>query len=316
MMETFHTAGLMLLMFWVMPQLDVTRAVLLMTGVGLVPSLLRLTVKQHGALYFFDGAALLIQLSAAIFYPVFTAVNPVENSPSCPVGGWGSSKGIGEIESQFWPAPLALLLISASHWENFIDHSNNLGNVGTKMWNLKKTIHNTRAKTMAIVYLWKLALTFALIFPTFVLKYPSEKANEMFNSENFLMPSSCSQGARNFNYDWLILFGVQAGVSLVAYLVAGLSVMAAVQQETYSLAITIATPATLGILQWVCTDCSGNIWDFPTYTYWNCYSGWGNWKTVADERWSYFGFLWWLSQLWITRHLWMPQIERLARTDR
>ncbi len=35
---------------------------------------------------------------------------------------------------------------------------------------------------------------------------------------------------------------------------------------------------------------------------------------VDDYLWIII--IWWLSQLWISRHIWFPQSERLAKTER
>ena len=325
--ETLHTCGLMILMYWCLPLLDGTRAILLMTGVGFIPSILRPFIKQHKAITVIDVFVIFVQFTAAIFYPIFTGVNP-NIGAKCPrnLNNFSVLPGnLTEDLSQFWPVPLAVILVSLSYWENFVDEKNHLGKLGDRLWELKKAIHKTRTKTNVIAYTWKLTLTLAMIFPMFLWKYPGRDVAELFNSANFKLsnclneppwtgPTTSPLGIDVMD-DWIVLYFVQAGVSLVGYYTATLTVMGSVQVATYTLAVTLATPASLGVLQWACLQC-GRFWTFETFAFFNCLNGWSMWTELASERWTYIGFFWWISQLWLTRHLWMPTIERMARTDR
>ena len=314
----------MILMFWCLPLLDGTRAILLMTGVGFIPSILRPLIEQHKALTVIDIIAIFVQFTAAIFYPIFAAVKPVAggNCPQNPTGYSVLQGVLSENASQFWPVPLAVILVSLNYWENFIDKHHFLGSFGNFLWDIKNDIHKTRTKTNVIAFSWKLAVTFSLVFAMFAWKYPDHEVDELFHYSNFYFYSCPSPGdpmgtvpPPTFINDWLIAYGVQAGVSLVGYYTATLTVMGSVQVATYTLAVTLATPASLGFLQWACLQC-GRFWSFETFAFFNCFNGWPTWTELASERWTYIGFFWWISQLWLTRHLWMPTIERMARTDR
>ena len=322
--ETLHTCGLMILMFWCLPLLDGTRAILLMTGVGFIPSILRPLIKQHKALTALDICAIFVQLSAIIFYPVFTAVSPHETNlincndathvwPDMFLADDVSNTSMREVISDFWPMPLAIILVSLAYWENFIDKEHYLGSFGRQLWKLKTDLHETRTKTNAIVYIWKLLLTLALTFPMFIWKYPGVAIDELFDTRHLTF-NDC--GEQDRIYDWLIIYGIQASVTVIGYYTATLTVMGSVQLATYTIAVNLATPTTIAILEWACSRCY-NVWSFDeTFAFFNCLNGWSSWEQLARERWTYIGFFWWVSQMWITRHLWMPTIERMARTDR
>ena len=283
--ETLHTAGLVTLMFTVLPQLDVTRGTFLMTGIALVPALLGPFIQsdtpssRHYIKKFIDVIAIFIQLSAVLFYPLFnyltdtdvmnpslncdnpsvvtsspmpntsvfsgTSSSPAANtiidlssttlntlnisipdisilisdySPSIgSVGEFLTAAGVAKLQELspsitssnqdqesvlplLWFTPLALLLISLSHWENFVDQNNGLGCFGDMLMTMRKEIQQARTKIMAVSSLYKMFLTFLLAIPVYVYLYgDSASIEDLFNSNNFYDTSACAVGMAD---DW------------------------------------------------------------------------------------------------------------------
>ena len=108
--ETLHTVGLMILMFRCLPLLDGTRAVLVMAGVGLLPSILRVLIRQPTGYVVMDIVAIVIQLSALLFYPVFTSISPVTKDPDCTEPSIVGK--LPEMVADFWPLSIALFFIT------------------------------------------------------------------------------------------------------------------------------------------------------------------------------------------------------------
>ncbi len=53
----------------------------------------------------------------------------------------------------------------------------------------------------------------------------------------------------------------------------------------------------------------------PTYMFWKCYAR-NELLSLVGEQHQWILIVWWLSLLWVTRHMWFPNADRLAKTER
>ena len=85
------------------------------------------------------------------------------------------------------------------------------------------------------------------------------------------------------------------------------------QRMSFALPLTLATPVTIGIYVAICHGGIDRIDFIKEMMYWECAETFNR----GNLRWQLiFGLgLWWLSQLWISIHVWFPENKRLASTE-
>ena len=122
--ETFHTAGVAMLFYLVLPNLDTPRALLVTNGVVIIPGILAVfRPKRHLVLRGLDVLAMLFQVCGLIVWPV------MNNS-------WTDDELDPYSLYHSWALPLGLLLTSFGWWESFVDeHSKNP--VSRFLWKVK-----------------------------------------------------------------------------------------------------------------------------------------------------------------------------------
>ena len=148
--ETLHTAGVAMLFYLVLPNLDTPRALLVSNGVLIIPSILAVfRPKRHIVFRVLDVIAMLFQVCGLIVWPV------MNNSWSDEVGSYTLYHS--------WALPVGLLLTSFGWWESYVDE-NSKNPVSRFLWKVKINMieEGSRYTTYFLVSLWKLALFFSL----------------------------------------------------------------------------------------------------------------------------------------------------------
>jgi len=146
--ETLSTVGVGLMMFLVLPSLnDAVTALVLMLGVGTIPSILNITIRetseQHRPLkVVLDSAAILVQLSIIVTWSVVLAFN--------------NGREPGHL---IWTIPVSLLLISVRWWENYFDKVSKLGRLHKPMTRLVRAIRQSRTHIMLVASLWNIGIS-------------------------------------------------------------------------------------------------------------------------------------------------------------
>ena len=367
--ETLHTIGLMLLFFIVLPSMDIFRGLFIMNATALLPSFFKLFIRpkeedHNKANIVGDIAGFVFQLAPLVLY---VGTSPLSGNNghnySCSADDYNFYKDIyatrstqkmdckndsfandaGMInyeqcgpgpESFNEPAvfliPIALLLISCTWWQNYVDK--HLQMKCTRwLCDLSRDIRHGKTKIFAIVSLWKIIISFVSLLGVVNYHIPYDDLYAtIFGKESAITPESnpfhehkyVDNEQDNFENDWLIVYAANAMSGLVCYFVSVNAIQAKVQKASYSLAVVIATPVTMVLaLFGFCGCVTGmsimadgmNIHDL----YWNCFDGFSDISTLIKDRpVVIIGLLWWFGQLIVTRHLWTPTSERLVKADR
>ena len=86
------------------------------------------------------------------------------------------------------------------------------------------------------------------------------------------------------------------------------------QRICFALPLTLVTPLALTILLVMCSVTPQSTVFVENFLFWSCYADYAKesfkWQIICGL------FLWWLSELWIGRHIWFGKKQRLAFTER
>ncbi|KRZ04072.1 Chitin synthase 1 [Trichinella zimbabwensis] len=121
-----------------------------------------------------------------------------------------------------------------------------------------------------------------------------------------------------YNLMWLLF--IQAGSSFICYQCSKFSCKTMIQRFSFATAMTVAQP--LGVF-FIYTICAGHQQDpcfldsvMPENFFWFCQTQPSTLQAFLSEPVTLVWCAWLLSQLWITSHIWFPECEKLADTDR
>jgi chitin synthase len=138
LMETMHTAGLLLLMFVVLPELDSVKAAMLTNCLCVIPGmfgLLSRTSKEgrRAVKVLVDLAAIAAQVTGFVVWPL------LENRPV------------------LWLIPVAAFMTSCGWWENYVSPQSPFGFIRA-MGRVKDELKFTRYFSYMFISMWKLAV--------------------------------------------------------------------------------------------------------------------------------------------------------------
>ncbi|XP_045215162.2 chitin synthase chs-2-like [Mercenaria mercenaria] len=200
--ELLHTLGLSLLMFRVLPLLDMMRALLVLGSIYTVPAFLKTIFEGRDpntglarkcAIFFLNLGAFLIQIGSIVLFEMFQiTMSPSEklsirnsvmqDDLSMVVPRPELAKGYFRNEVLF-ELPIALFLISISYWENYVEGEFSIFGKTMNFKNWKKHLHHARGRLYIFASIWKAVwiVAFAILLQpgfNFNLSYTSSsKAN-------------------------------------------------------------------------------------------------------------------------------------------
>ncbi|CAH1785466.1 unnamed protein product [Owenia fusiformis] len=328
-MESLHSLGLVLLLFYLFRYFDTIKSMALLTGVAFVPSVLSIffrpkSEKAKPVKMTLDIIASLVQCSVLITWPVISIIKDP---------GFKNTGNIKEI----WPIPVALFLVSIGWWENFIKLKvSSTGKLGNMLSKIKIDIRRCRSKLYAVASLWKIAVTLGGMMG--VIHYDMATNGGLEFHQWFIFgnhEATCkglsingTGGASvgdipNMYWLWAAIWLVQFSSSFVCYFAAKTASKLLMQEISVALPLLLSTPLTiilivLGCEQW--KRAPNFLQEFmPAFVFRHCsplmsFSELFNLARGDGMVMVMIG--WWLSQLWITRHIWVPQSQRLAKTEK
>ncbi len=264
-----------------------------------------------------------------------------------PILKWTDDDTAGDIEDE-WTIPLGAFLVSLSWWEGFVSEESPV-NVVRWMHRLKSNmIHKTRYFT----YLWVSVLKMAVFF--FVSWYIvanngilSDRENlfthlfkESFNVHQFNVSEvkddilgdpydTPGSGGSVFERQYMASLDTDDNVPLNVLLIQGFCTYAAyifakwackvqIQGFSFSVPLSSTVPACLTLLLAGCGARAADVCAFnpavPDYLFFECPAV-GDYMEYLKQEVSWLWALWFLSQMWITMHIWFPKSTRLAATE-
>ncbi|XP_035824770.1 chitin synthase chs-2 [Aplysia californica] len=316
--ETFHSIGLSLFAFQVLPNMDSLRGLVLTMGVAFVPSILKLFDRESDKgrnvfTYIADFIAIVFQTSILFLWPIRYFLEDMTPTES-------------------WAIPASLFLISFGHWENYVNNSTTLGSLGRKLKDLKKQTRRMRTKIYLFISLWKICITL-LSMTAIISDFNASCARVLYffgddgqqGCPHLVNPDGVANvEAKDYLEDpfWVML--IQIGACLLCYTFAKTACKTLLQIGSFALPLSLSLPILLGTLISDCESWNGNstepyLMSMPTYLFWNCeVNGDGSHylKTLLSDYYYPIAVAWWLSFVWVTSHVWFPRVEKLAQTER
>lgn len=169
--ELAHTAGLSILVFRLLPLVDMIRGLILMSSVFLIPAFLKtisslrdnsMSKKKRLVLFILNILALAVQVCSIVACSLtnfrLAGGSPIQRNED-------QTSGIG-----LWELPVALLFVSLSYWENYVDGDVCLGSITIPILGWKRGIHAVRQRLYILASIWKISWTVvfaALLLPDF-----------------------------------------------------------------------------------------------------------------------------------------------------
>lgn len=326
--ESCSTVGFALLIFGVLPELDVVKGAMLTNAVCFIPAVLALLSRNvgcnvntlRGAM---DIVSITAQATAFITWPLLPESPPI-----------------------LWLIPIALALVSAGWWENFTPEVYSISFINRAMsWLCRpnKAFVNDRYFVYMFVSLWKCVLFFisvliifwaredkvAFLFDNFDLAFREHYVNvteilpliggmEGPNFEQAVRSGPGTQILTNSLTPWYLLL-INALTSYVCYAVGKFACKIQIQGFGYALPVNLAVPVTISGLIAMCGEYNKDVCAFydtiPSYLFFDSPPVYLLADFISQQQ-SYIWLLWLLSQTWITIDLWSPICEKLARTEK
>lgn len=316
MIETLHSLGISIFAFYLLPTIDPVRGLLLTFGVAFLPSLLKIFDNQsedYKPFYVLvaDFFAMLFQVSVLILWPAMNLTR-------------------GQNYGESWSILVSLLLISLGWWENYVNRFTSLGKFGNALKDFKRSIRRMRTRIYMIVSFWKILVTFGFMIALMSeFKAPCAAAllylgdDKAMGCPHFVQPLQAInvEGTEYMNDPFWICM-VQVFSCLFCYTFAKSACKILLQVVSFSLPLMLVAPVMLGLFMGNCesfklSESTGSL--MPSYLYWTCDIhgiSYDFLEKLVSDYYLPIALGWWLSFLWVTFHIWVPRVERLAQTER
>lgn len=322
LMESFHTIGIGLLMFVVLPDMDVVKGAMLTNCLCAIPGVLGLLARSKKEDYramkaLVDIAAVAAQVTGFVVWPL------LENRPT------------------LWVIPIACAMTSCGWWENYVCVQSSFGIIRA-MGRCKEDMRYTRYFNTIFLSIWKcLLLTGTLLLILYINGEDPASLFNLFNigfgshkitvdevapifsqnipdlSEAFQVIDSVEVEASYESVRSVLL--IQIFASYLCYIVGKFACKILIQGFSYAFPVNLTIPVSISFLIAACGIRNGDPCFFhgtiPDYLFFNS-------PPILDvtdfttRQMAWAWLLWLLSQTWITLHVWNPKCERLATTEK
>lgn len=323
--ESLPAVGSALLVFNILPEMDVIRGAMLTNAFCFIPSLeyiLRNVRSYRKDLWFTmtaDLLALAAQASAFVAWPLI------------------------EGNSVLWLIPVSSLLISFGWWENFIFEKISipfLRNIARR----KKEFPNSKYFSYSIISIIKCLLFLItaiasfhiregdglFIFDNFVNAFSEHQMNiteviPQVSNTNSSVDDAVSTGQNQYLNNkvlyQLIIWFVNIASTYICYAFGKFACKIMIQGSSFAFPINLTVPVLITALVAICgafaRDSCVYFGSFPTeitYLFFNTppliYL-----KDFVGHQHAWIWLVWLLSQFWITQHIWTNKNSKLASTE-
>ncbi|XP_063901353.1 chitin synthase chs-2 isoform X2 [Zophobas morio] len=322
-METAHTIGLTLLIFYILPDLDVVKAAMLTNCVCFVPGVLGLLSRSNKESQRFlkviiDLIAIAAQATGFVVWPII------------------------EQRVDLWIIPVAIFLVSLGWWENYISKHSPIPFI-KKLGRIKDKLEHSRYFTYMFISVWKCLLFFLSVLFIILIKegevaFFFTQFSEGFgahqiqvieikpipggtslpdNSEIIPTGDDVIIQANDMTVLYVLLINIFA--SYFAYIFGKFACKIMIQGFSYAFPVNLTIPVSISMLIAACGLRSGDPCFFhdtiPSYLFFKSPPA-AFLNDFISHQHAWIWLLWLLSQTWITLHIWTPKCERLARTEK
>ncbi|XP_057374919.1 chitin synthase chs-2-like [Daphnia carinata] len=304
--ETAQAIGMAFLLGSVLPYLSVIHGIMITNCLHALPALFNFLSRKYDepnrmAKMTADGIAFLAQLSGCLHWTFIQGTTAILTN----------SYDFSFIQRRLmmnWTLPVSLILISLGWWENHVDKDVPVGFIKF-LGRIKENMKETRPFIQMFVSLWKLLFFVGtmLIFARVIFMTQDERVFDA-NLDHFLLSIkdgfiqfADSLTSANLTSPFYV-FVIQTTASFLFYCFGTFACKIGVQRYCFALPVTLITPSF--ICMWAVTQfdllnlCHGCLSTGAQY-----FTGGNYQKTVIMIC---LGFIWFLSQIWITLHIWKP----------
>ncbi|KAK0162509.1 hypothetical protein PV327_006282 [Microctonus hyperodae] len=318
LIDGIHVTALVILFLIVIPQYNSIQAVIIISSMCFIPTLLSLLSRnrQQGSFAKFifmicgDVTILIIQIGIILTFSLLSS----------------------DIDSKArWMLPFSLILSSCRWWSNYISPKCQIKFIRF-LWQTKERLELSRGILQGISAIWRMLVFFFMsiiiinwqeieidkYFQSFpgVIIY-NVTLNEVRNNSDEI-PEQKPVGVFTTNSTTLfIILLINGAASFLSYSASKFSSQTLMQRFGFALPSILTLPITLvlifslSFLRWENVCAMHEI--MPDYIFFNSPQNspgiWSEW-----QYWIWFLQL--LSCTWTTVHIWMPHCERLATADR
>ncbi|XP_071036009.1 chitin synthase chs-2 isoform X1 [Parasteatoda tepidariorum] len=321
--ETMYTVGLCLLVFVVLPDLDVIKAAMLTNCVCFIPAVISLLSRhsdepRRPLKVIFDMLAIIFQGSALAIWPI------TESGPRA------------------WTIPIAVVLVSMRWWENYLDKRSPIAFI-KKLSSIKEDLRKSRYFIYVFLSVYKMVLILctmfglahltmenaSLIFKGFSLSFRSHPISIQQIRRTVLLsnmpdiptasPLDEQVSIQSVALAPIHLALIQISAALVCYVFAKFACKICIQGFSFAFPISLTIPVCISMLIAACgirteDECFFESF-IPKYLFWTCPEG-NFLQEFVSDKFAWIWLLWLLSQTWIAVHIWTPKCERLASTEK
>ncbi|XP_047000975.1 chitin synthase chs-2 isoform X1 [Schistocerca americana] len=326
-MESLHAVGMAILLFCVLPNLDVIKGAMLTNCVCFVPGLLGMLSRSGKESKRFikviiDLVALAAQATGFIVWPMLE----------------------GGQKPQLWLIPVSVIFISCGWWENYVAFTKDSPLGFTKsLGKMIERLKETRYFSYVFISLWKMIAFFCSV--VFILFLQEENVDGFFSLvpnafgahkilvteiKAVTIPDSLpdlhdavSTGetvdidAWNNTAFYVLLIHILG--AYLCYIFGKFACKILIQGFSYAFPVNLTVPVCISLLIAACGVRIGDPCFFhnviPDYLFFESPPVFSLWYSIYSQH-AWIWLLWLLSQTWITIHIWTPKAERLATTEK
>ncbi|KAK8746557.1 hypothetical protein OTU49_017078, partial [Cherax quadricarinatus] len=324
--ETMHAVGTSLLVYMVLPDLDVIKGAMLTNCVAFIPGLFGLlsrTKKESRVALkvIMDLVALACQVTGFVVWPIVEHGKDPNN--------W-----------RIWLIPPAIFLTSFGWWENYVDKHSKFS-VIKYFGGIKERLWRTRYFSYVFISLWKCLVFFTIMIISMSTRLQDVSAifdvGKAFRVHSInvtevretlpghTVPDFPNVAPLENTLPIMSTYGTPVYVFLIQVLTAWLCYIfgkfackICIQGFSFAFPVNLTIPVSISLLITACglrfdTACSFGV--IPEYLFWECKNG-DILNDFLNNDYAWVWLLWLLSQTWITLHIWTPKCERLASTEK
>ena len=233
-------------------------------------------------------------------------------------------------ERFYYEMPISMIMVSVGWWENYADPAwnffcdrqkyNMLGADARQTGDtFLQSLREAKVKLSFAGNIWKVFLTILMAFMLNLEYSFSDWFNFLSNPldcEDFWGNDVTRYNEGTLKTEWVILLAIGIFDTIAVYFLVRTCAKIRIQAATIGLATLLVTPVMLGSMVLICyhwTDDACVLSDVrPLHMFWSC-----NKNEIEDFFFVDYGWLtifWWLSQVWVSRHIWSPTADRLAKS--
>ncbi|KAH3703118.1 hypothetical protein DPMN_078147 [Dreissena polymorpha] len=315
MMETIHSLGLCALVFIILPDMDIVRGIWLLNGVAVLPSILypvtaseprsnRKGCLRRIVLFSLSVLAAIVQVAfipLVILFDNFVKESTIDSNAQTIV-----------------IFIIAMIFVSFSWWENFTDdrfcgRTNDNSFIKTTFLKLKFNLQESRPVISFFTSLWKIGITCLLTWLTKQYKPFSDSQNYGDHQIDNVSVADALRKLGDMPLKDNAAILTLTLTTFVGYYLAYTTCKLKIQKLSFSFPLIISTPVAVVIATLDCRPSFNLLIPFTSELRNECEQH----DEVKEWVGVYIAGVMALASLyWLCRHIFSPNIERLARTER